>query len=256
MRIAIVALDAHRSRTPAAQVERFLERLAHAFDLAFAVDRNPIDDDHHRIGRRIVCRRLRRCPVLRFSRNRARGELRSLGDRVVGVQAMVSVLNQVAGGVGNRARTRLERRQHNVKPGGVEDSRTCTLNAVTAHFATAFRADGMPDRCEQQPQVVADFCDGADCRARILYCVLLAQRERRRNLGNRIDVRPLHPLQEQACVSRKALHVAPLTLGIDGVEDETRFARARHSRDDGQLLAGNFERNISQVVSARAPDTD
>jgi len=149
MCIAVVALDAYRSRSPSAEVERFLERLAHALDLAFAVHRNPIDDDHHCIGRRIVCWRLRRCPVLRFSRNRARGELRGLGDRVVGIQAMVSVLNQVTGCVRNRARTCLERRQHDVQPGCVEDSRTGTLDAVATDFAAAFRTDGVPDRREQ-----------------------------------------------------------------------------------------------------------
>ena len=256
VRIAVVALDAHRSRASRAEVECLLERLAHAFDhaLAFVVHRDPIDDHHHRaVNRRL---RLLRSPVLRLGRNRARRELRRLGDRVVGVNAMVPVLNQVAGRVGNRSRSRLERRQHHVEPRRRQDLRARALDRVAADLAAAFRTYRAPDRREQQPQVVADFGDGADRRARILDRVLLAQRERRRNLGNRIDVRPLHPLQEQPRVSRKTLHVAPLALGINGVEDETRLARSRHSGDDGQLLAGNFERNISQVVSARAPDTD
>ena len=168
VRIAVIALDAHRSRASRAEVERLLERLAHAFDhaLAFVVHRDPIDDHHHRaVNRRL---RLLRSPVLRLGRDRARGELRRLGDRVVGVNAMVAVLNQVAGGVGNRARSRLERRQHHVEPRRRQDLRARTLDRVAADFAAAFRTYRAPDRREQQPQVVADFGDGADRRSRIL----------------------------------------------------------------------------------------
>ena len=258
MRIAVIALDPHSPRSSRAEVECLLQRLAHALALVViftaAADRDPIDDDHHCIVSRAV--RRWRGAVLRLGRNRARGELRRLGDRVVGVQAMVPVLNQVAGRVGNRARARVERREHHVQPRRREDLRARALDRVAADFAAALRTHRAPDRRKQQPQIVADFRDGADRRSRILDCVLLAQRERRRYLRNRIDVRPLHPLEEQPRVSRQALHVAPLTLGINGVEHQARFARSRHSRHDGQPLARNFERNISQVVSARAPDTD
>ena len=57
MRIAVIALDAHRPRASTAEVEGFLERLAHALDLAVAVHRNAIDDDHHRVVNRRAARR-------------------------------------------------------------------------------------------------------------------------------------------------------------------------------------------------------
>src|SRR5208282_5791718 len=138
-------------------------------DFAFAAYRDAIDDDHHGtvwLRRGTVRIRLRTVDPC-FGGDGARGELRGLGDRVVGVQAMVTVGNQVARRVGNRARTRLEGRQHDVEPGRVEDSRAGALDAVAAHFAAASWTNGAADGREQQAEIVADFGDGADRRARI-----------------------------------------------------------------------------------------
>ena len=113
------------------------------------------------------------------------------------------------------------------------------------------RADRAADGREQQAQVVAYLGDRADGRARVLDGVLLAQRERGRNFGDRIDVRPVHPLQEQPRVGRQALHVAPLAFGVERVEHQARFARARHPGDHGQPIVRQVERDIRQIVGAR-----
>src|ERR1019366_5066040 len=143
--------------------EGFFQRLAHAFTFAFAAYRDAIDDDHHRtvrLGRGAI--------VLCFGGDGACSELGGLGDRVVGVQAMVTVRNQVARRVGNRARTRLERRQHDVEPRLVEDSRAGALDGIAAHFAAASWTNRVADAREQDAEIVADFGDGPDRRARIL----------------------------------------------------------------------------------------
>ena len=69
-----------------------------------------------------------------------------------------------------------------------------------------------------------------------------------------LDVRLLHHLQELAGVGREALDVAALPLGIDGVEGEARFARARQAGDDRQALARDVDVDALEVVLARAAD--
>ncbi len=171
-------------------------------------------------------------------------------------QPMVTVLDEEGGRVLERSRPQLEWRDEHVQPGRIADSRRCALDRVARHLDTASRANRAPDRREQQSQVIVYLCDGADRRARILDRVFLAQRERRWNIRNRIDVRPLHPLQEEPRVRRQALHVAPLPLGVDRVEHEARFTRARHARYDGELAMWKVERDVAKVVSARAANTD
>jgi hypothetical protein len=63
-----------------------------------------------------------------------------------------------------------------------------------------------------------------------------------------VHVGLFHALQELARVGRKRFHVAPLPLGVDGVEGQRRLAGPRHARDHGQLVMGNLERNVLEVV--------
>ena len=70
-----------------------------------------------------------------------------------------------------------------------------------------------------------------------------------------LDVRLLHHLQELARVGATAtLDVAPLPLGIDGVEGEARLARSRQAGDDRQALARDVDVDPLEVVLARAAD--
>src|SRR5260370_726345 len=104
--------------------------------------------------------------------------------------------------------------------------------------------------------VVAYLGDGAGGGARVLGGVLLAGRERGRNSRNRIDVRPVHPLQEHPGIGRETLDVAPLPLGVERVEDQAGLARARHSRHHDQLVMWQVERDTFEIVGTRPADTD
>src|SRR5262249_2553893 len=61
---------------------------------------------------------------------------------------------------------------------------------------------------------------------------------------------------EQPCVRRQALHVAPLALGIQRVENQARFAGSRDPGDDDQPLVRQIERDVLEIVSACAADAD
>ena len=79
---------------------------------------------------------------------------------------------------------------------------------------------------EQQPQVVVDLGHRADGRARVVAGGLLLDGDRRRQALDQVDVGLLHQLQELARVGGERLDVAPLALGVEGVEGERGLSRA------------------------------
>ena len=112
------------------------------------------------------------------------------------------------------------------------------------------------DAREQQPQVIVDFGDGADRRARVVRRRLLLDRDRRRQAFDQVDVGLFHQLQELARVRRQRLDVAALAFGVQRVERERALARSRQSGDDDQPVARQVEVEILEVVRARAADAD
>src|SRR5882762_9539970 len=115
---------------------------------------------------------------------------------------------------------------------------------------------GHADPGEEHAKVVVDLGDRADGRAWILRGRLLLDGDRRRQPLDRVDVGLLHLLEELTGIGRERLDVAPLPLGVDGVEGERRFARAGEPRQDDQLIAGNLEVYGLEVVLARPSDDD
>ena len=113
---------------------------------------------------------------------------------------------------------------------------------------------GHADAREQQPQVIVNLGDRADGRARIARGGLLLDGNRGRQALDRIDIGLLHQFQELPRIGRQALDIAPLALGIDGVEGERGFARARKAGDHHQLVARNLDIDVLEIMFARAAD--
>ncbi len=80
--------------------------------------------------------------------------------------------------------------------------------------------DHLRDPRPQQPHVIVDLGHGADGRARILRGGFLLDGNRRRQSVDLVDVGLLHHLQELARIGRQRFDVAPLSLGVDGVEGQ------------------------------------
>ena len=76
----------------------------------------------------------------------------------------------------------------------------------------------------------------------------------RREAGDLVHVRLLHLAEELAGVGRERLHVAALTLGKYRVKGQGRLARAREAGKDHHLVARHLDRDVLQVMSARALD--
>ena len=115
---------------------------------------------------------------------------------------------------------------------------------------------GHADARPQQAHVVVDLGDGADGRTRILRRGFLFDRNRRRQSVDLVDVRLLHHLEELPRVGRERLHIAALAFGIDRVEGERGFARARQAGEHDQLVARNGDVDVLEIVLARAADGD
>jgi hypothetical protein len=61
-------------------------------------------------------------------------------------------------------------------------------------------------------------------------------------------------LQELTRIGRKRFDIAALSLGINRVEGQRTFARARDAADHRQLAVGNLAGNVFQVVRPRTAD--
>ncbi|OPY13165.1 MAG: hypothetical protein A4E69_01775 [Syntrophus sp. PtaB.Bin138] len=115
-------------------------------------------------------------------------------------------------------------------------------------------AEGAADAGEEEAQVVIDLGHGADRGAGIPAGGLLFDGDGRGESLDGLHVRLFHLLQKLAGVGGQGFHVAPLSLGIDGVEGEGGFARTGDAGDDHQPVAGYLNVDALQVMLSGALD--
>ncbi len=117
-------------------------------------------------------------------------------------------------------------------------------------------AVGMAYPRKKQAQVVVDLRHGAHRGARIARGRLLVDGYGRRQSLDGVDVRLVHLPQELAGVGGQAFDIAALAFGVDGVEGETRFARAGQTGDDYERVAREGKRDVLEVVLPGPRDDD
>ena len=144
----------------------------------------------------------------------------------------------------------VERRRARRKVG--ENAGRC----VAQHQLCAAAAMQLRGACKQQLQVVVQLGHRADRRARSAHRVGLVDGNRRRNAFDRVHLRLVHAIEKLPRVRAEGLDIAPLPLGVQGVEDERGFARARNARHHQQFAGGQREVEVAQVVLARAANDD
>ena len=130
------------------------------------------------------------------------------------------------------------------------------VHAVTAHLLPRHGRKGVPDAGVEQLQVVVYFGRGTNRRTGIARVDLLFDGDGRRDARDDVHVWFVDFAQKLPGIGRKALDVAALSLGEDGVEGQRRFSRTRKARYDDQFVVRNLDLDVLEVVDPRAFDID
>ena len=105
-------------------------------------------------------------------------------------------------------------------------------------------------------EVVVDFGGGGDGRAGPGGGGALLDGDGRRESFDEVHVGALEAVEELAGVRGKAFDVFALAFGVEGVEGEGRFAGAAGAGEDDELVAGDGDVDVLEIVLARAFDAD
>ncbi len=109
---------------------------------------------------------------------------------------------------------------------------------------------------KEQPKKMINFRDRRDGRFAAAARDALLDRDARRQSFNQVDIRFFQLLDELPRVGRHAVEKTALAFGEKQIEGERRFARAAQAGDDDHLVARDVERDVLEIVLARAVDRD
>ena len=71
-----------------------------------------------------------------------------------------------------------------------------------------------------------------------------------------VHIRTLHLMEELPSIDRKTLDELPLSFGKDRVKGQAAFSRATRSCQHYQLISGDIEADILEVMNTRPADTN
>jgi len=104
----------------------------------------------------------------------------------------------------------------------------------------------------QDPQIGENFGDSAHRRARAVIGQVLIHAD-----GGRQTDDGVHRWFAQATGDQaERFHVLALPLLVQDVERQRGFSRPRQPGDDDELVLGDLERDVFQIVQARVADGD
>ena len=126
------------------------------------------------------------------------------------------------------------------------------LFAVLHHGLAADSTVSLADAGIEQTQQVVGVGQGAHRGARVVASALLLNGDDRRETLDKVHVWPLHISNEMPRVCREGLHVAALSLGMDGVKRQRGLPAAAQSSEHHQFVAWNLQVHVLQVVFPRA----
>src|SRR5712664_4994219 len=130
------------------------------------------------------------------------------------------------------------------------------LHRIPFHVSATLQACLRPGTGPQQPQEIIDFGGGPDGRTARGRGVLLFDRDGRRKALHRIDERLRHSLEELLGIRRQRFDIAALSLGVERVERERAFPRARWARNDGERPARKLDGDALQIMLAYVAEND
>ena len=113
---------------------------------------------------------------------------------------------------------------------------------------------GNANRGKQQPQVVVNFRDRAHGRSRAAIGSFLLDGNRWAQAIDCVHIGTLHLIEKLPGVRRQRLYITALSLGINRVKRQRRFARAAQPGDHGERVARDLNADVLQIVLPGAPD--
>ena len=125
---------------------------------------------------------------------------------------------------------------------------------IPTDFAPAHRAVRDADPRVEQAQVIVNLRHGAHGGAGILGRGFLVNGNRRGETFNIIQIRLFHLAEKLTRVGGEGLHIPSLALRVNGVERQRGLSGAGKSCKYNQLVAGNMDVDVFQVMLPRAFD--
>ncbi len=130
------------------------------------------------------------------------------------------------------------------------------LRRLDGHFAAAIGTVRDPDGRVEHPHVVVDVGHRADGGARVLADGLLLDGDDGREAIDEIYGGLLELGDKALGKGGQGLQEAPLSLGVDGLKGQGGLPGTAQTRDDDQLIAGNFDIQVLEIVFTCALDTN
>ena len=130
------------------------------------------------------------------------------------------------------------------------------IDGLLGNDAAALGAMGGTHAGVEQAQVIVDFGDGADGGAGVFAGGFLVDGDGGGEAVDGIDVGLFHLPEELARIGRKALDIAALALGVEGIEGEGGLAAAGEAGEDDEFIAREGQVEVFEVILSDAADDD
>ena len=130
------------------------------------------------------------------------------------------------------------------------------VDALRLDRAAAFGAVGFTSPAEQKTQIILNLGDGAHRGTGVVTGGFLINRDRRRQALDGIHIGLVHLPQKLAGIGRQTFDVAALPLRKDRVEGERTLAASAHPGEHHQLVAGNGDVDVFEVVLPGTPHSN
>ncbi len=109
---------------------------------------------------------------------------------------------------------------------------------------------------KQNAQIIQHFGDSADGGTRVFADRFLLDGDGRAETADVIYFGFFHLPQKLPGIGRETFDIAPLAFGVDGVEGQGGFAAAADAGEDDELVAGNGDVDVFEVVLLCAANDD
>lgn len=114
----------------------------------------------------------------------------------------------------------------------------------------------LPEADIEEFYVVGEFGHGAHRGAGGAHRVFAVDGYGRWDILDAVHLRPVHALHELPRIGRKGLDIAALALSIKRVKGKGRLTRTTHPCDHGDMIKGNFQVQILEIILAGTFELD